>query len=168
MLSRFSHVRLFVAPWTVACQVPLPVEFSRQEYWSGWHFLLQGIVPTQGSNPCLPHCWQIPYHLSHQGNQNLHILLGTANKHISISRNWNFHCKKIYKLKVLFFKKRLAPCISPQGPQLLTSHLLFEVIWEGLRVTLLQGRSPCGSLPAKQDPLAFPSGFVWSKLWFFQ
>ena len=49
-----SRVQLFATPWTVACQVPLPVEFSRQEYWSGWHFLLQGIVPTQGSNPCLP------------------------------------------------------------------------------------------------------------------
>ena len=22
-------------PWTVACQAPLPVDFSRQEYWSG-------------------------------------------------------------------------------------------------------------------------------------
>ena len=30
-----SRVRLFVAPWTVACQAPLPVEFSRQEHWSG-------------------------------------------------------------------------------------------------------------------------------------
>ena len=30
-----SHVRLFVTPWTVACQSPLSMEFSRQEYWSG-------------------------------------------------------------------------------------------------------------------------------------
>ena len=27
--------------------------FSGQEYWSGLHFLLQGIFPTQGSNPHL-------------------------------------------------------------------------------------------------------------------
>ena len=33
----------------------------------GWHVLLQGIFPTQGSNPGLPHCGQILYHLSHQG-----------------------------------------------------------------------------------------------------
>ena len=39
--------------WSVACQVPLPMEFSRQEYWSGLHALLQGILPTRGSNPCL-------------------------------------------------------------------------------------------------------------------
>ena len=29
------HVSLFVTPWTVACQAPLSVGFSRQEYWSG-------------------------------------------------------------------------------------------------------------------------------------
>ena len=33
----------------------------------GCHALLQGIFPTQGSNPGLPHCRQILYHLSHQG-----------------------------------------------------------------------------------------------------
>ena len=32
----------------------------------GCHALLQGIFPTQGSNPGLPHCRQILYHLSHQ------------------------------------------------------------------------------------------------------
>ena len=31
----FSHVRLFVTPWTAAHQAPLPMGFSRQEYWSG-------------------------------------------------------------------------------------------------------------------------------------
>ena len=35
MLSRFSSVQLFATPWTVACQAPLSMEFSRQEYWSG-------------------------------------------------------------------------------------------------------------------------------------
>ena len=30
-----SHVRLYAAPWTVALQAPLSIEFSRQEYWSG-------------------------------------------------------------------------------------------------------------------------------------
>ena len=32
----------------------------------GCHVLLQGIFPTQGSNPGLPHCRQILYCLSHQ------------------------------------------------------------------------------------------------------
>ena len=34
----------------------------------GCHALLQGIFPTPGSNPGLPHCRQILYHLSHQGS----------------------------------------------------------------------------------------------------
>ena len=32
------------------------------------HSLLQGIFLTQGSNPGLPHCRQVLYHLSHQGS----------------------------------------------------------------------------------------------------
>ena len=34
----------------------------------GCHALLQGIFPTQGSKPGLPHCRQILYQLSHQGS----------------------------------------------------------------------------------------------------
>ena len=34
------------------------MEFFRQEYWNGCHFLLQGIHPTRGSNPYLLH-WQV-------------------------------------------------------------------------------------------------------------
>ena len=30
-----SRVRLLVTPWTAAYQAPSPMEFSRQEYWSG-------------------------------------------------------------------------------------------------------------------------------------
>ena len=33
--------------------------------------LLQGIFPTQGSNPGLPHCRQILYQLSHQGSSRI-------------------------------------------------------------------------------------------------
>ena len=142
MLSHFSHVQLFVIPWTVALQAPLSMGVSRQEYWSGlpctspgdisdlhllspvlagsffttsvtweaqisciiwWYLtyeseshsvvpnslplhglyrswnssgqntgvdslsLLQGIFPTQGLNPGLPHCRWILYQLSHKG-----------------------------------------------------------------------------------------------------
>ena len=44
-------------PWTVALQPPLSMGFPRQEYRVGCHFLLQGIFPTQGSNPSPLH-WQ--------------------------------------------------------------------------------------------------------------
>ena len=40
-------------PVAVACQAPLTMEFSMQQYWSGLPFPLQGIFLTQGSNPAL-------------------------------------------------------------------------------------------------------------------
>ena len=48
-----GRVRLFATLRTVTHRAPLSREFSRQEYWSGLAFLLQGIFLTQGSNPCL-------------------------------------------------------------------------------------------------------------------
>jgi len=39
----FSHIRLFVTSRTAACQVPLSMEFSRQEYWIGLLFPTPGI-----------------------------------------------------------------------------------------------------------------------------
>ena len=41
LLSRFSRVRLCATPQTAAHQAPPSLGFSRQEYWSGLHFLLQ-------------------------------------------------------------------------------------------------------------------------------
>ena len=69
-MKSVSHVRLFATLWTVAFQAPLSMEFSRQEYWSGCHILLQGIFLTQGWNPGLPHCRQILYCLNHQAIPN--------------------------------------------------------------------------------------------------
>ena len=45
------------------------MEFSRPESWSGEPFLLQGIFPTQGSNPGLLCFRQILYQLSHREAQ---------------------------------------------------------------------------------------------------
>ena len=39
LLSCCSRVQFFVTPWTVACQGPLSMGFSRQEYCNGWPFL---------------------------------------------------------------------------------------------------------------------------------
>ena len=63
-----SHAWLFVTPWTVACTNLLhPLDFLGKSTGVGCHFLLQGIFPTQGSNPGLQHCRQTLYCLSHQG-----------------------------------------------------------------------------------------------------
>ena len=57
----------FASPWTVAPQAPLwhsPGKNTRV----GCHFLLQGIFPTQGSNPRVL-CWQVDsLPLSYQGS----------------------------------------------------------------------------------------------------
>ena len=45
----FSCVQLSVTPWTVACQVPLSMGFSRQENWSGLPFPTQGDLPNPGT-----------------------------------------------------------------------------------------------------------------------
>ena len=46
-----SWVQLFETPWTVAHQVLLPMEFSRQEYWSGLPFPTPGDLPNPGIEP---------------------------------------------------------------------------------------------------------------------
>ena len=47
-----------------------PWDSSGKNTGVGCHFLLQGIFPTQGSNPGLQHCRQMLYPLSHQGSPN--------------------------------------------------------------------------------------------------
>ena len=37
--------------WTVACQAPLSMGFSRQEYWSGLPFPSPGNLPDPGIKP---------------------------------------------------------------------------------------------------------------------
>ena len=47
----FSCVLLFVTPWTVVCHAPLPVEFSRQEYWNRVPFPPPGDLLDPGIYP---------------------------------------------------------------------------------------------------------------------
>ena len=56
-----SCVLFFVTPWTVACQAPLSMGFSRLECWSGLPFPTPGIFLTQGSNLSSLHLlhWQM-------------------------------------------------------------------------------------------------------------
>ena len=73
VFSYFSHVWLWATLWTVACQAPLSMGFSRQEYWSGLPCPPQGIFPTQRSNPWpllhLLQCRRILYHWATQEAQ---------------------------------------------------------------------------------------------------
>ena len=49
-VQSLSRVQLFAIPWTVACQAPLSVEFSRLDYWSGLTFS-SGNLPNPGTKP---------------------------------------------------------------------------------------------------------------------
>ena len=51
ILSCFSHVWLFVTPWTVALQIPLSMWFSKQDYWSGLPFPSPGDLPDPEMEP---------------------------------------------------------------------------------------------------------------------
>ena len=53
-MKSFSHVQLFVTPWTIAHQAPPSMGFSRQEYWSGLPFPSPGDLPDSGIEPRSP------------------------------------------------------------------------------------------------------------------
>ena len=53
-VSLLSRVRLFATPWTLSHQVPLSMEFSRQEYWSGLPCTPLWDLPNPGIEPRSP------------------------------------------------------------------------------------------------------------------
>ena len=59
LLSRFSPVQLCATLWIGACQAPVSLGFSRQEYWSGLPCPPSVNLPDLGIKPalCLLH-WQ--------------------------------------------------------------------------------------------------------------
>ena len=73
MLNLFSHIRLFVSLWIVACQTcqaPLSMGFSRQEYLSGLPCPPLGDLPNPGIKPvslAVPELQADSLPLSHQG-----------------------------------------------------------------------------------------------------
>ena len=65
-----SHVRLCDP---MDCSIPASSlrDFPGKSSTVGCHLLLQGIFPTWGSKPSLPHCRQTLYRLSHQGSPSI-------------------------------------------------------------------------------------------------
>ena len=55
------HVQLLVTPWTIAARLLCPWAFPSRNTGVDFHFLLQRIFPTQGSNLRLLHCRWILY-----------------------------------------------------------------------------------------------------------
>ena len=61
-----SRVLLFATAWAVACQAPLSMEFSRQEYWSVLPLPSPGDLPDPGIKPKSPALRAESLPLSHQ------------------------------------------------------------------------------------------------------
>ena len=71
MLSPFSQVHLYVTPWTVACQAPLSMGFSRQEYCGKLPYPPWRDLPNSGIKPAFPVAPALQVDslpLSHQGS----------------------------------------------------------------------------------------------------
>ena len=47
-VKSLSRIRLFVTPWTIACQASPSMRFSRQEHWSGLPLPSPGYLPDPG------------------------------------------------------------------------------------------------------------------------
>ena len=66
-LSCFHHGQLFATLWTVACQAPLSMGFSRQKYWSGLLSFWGSPQPRDQAHvsfiSCICRC--VLYHSSH-------------------------------------------------------------------------------------------------------
>ena len=67
---------MFLCPW----------DFPGKDTEVGCHFLLQGIFPTQGSNPGLLHCRQILYQLNYKTSSFSHLLFSSIIKHCSLRK----------------------------------------------------------------------------------
>ena len=121
-----SPVWLFVTPWTVARQAPLSMGSLGKNTRVGSHSLLQGLFPTQGSNPDLLHCRQVLYQVSHQGSPVWHVSV-FRRPHASVGGLPRRHCR------VVGIQAGLPPCcpfrvfLAPRYPlphlDCLPSHL---------------------------------------------
>ena len=92
-----SSVQL-VIPWTVASQAPLSMRFSSENTGVGCHFFLQGMFPTQESNPGLLHCRQVLSQLSYKGSPLVIFVLCNTSLQKTTFAYFNIQVLYFYKL----------------------------------------------------------------------
>ena len=111
---------VFAAPWTVALQASLSMEFSRHEYWNGWPFLFPPDIPDAGIECMSPALAGGSFPLSHVGNPEgtyLNIIKAMYNKPTA---NITLHSEKL-KVSPLRSGIRKGCPLSP---------LLFNIVWK--------------------------------------
>ena len=102
----------------------------------GCHSYLQGIFPTQGSNPSLPHCRQLLYQFSHQGSPTI---LKWVAYPFSRGSSWPRN-----RTRVSCIAGDSLPAELP-GKPLTTTYLLFLIFGNDIWVILVwgHGKSCC-------------------------
>ena len=100
----FSHVWLFVTPWTEDSRLFCPWDFPGKNSGVGCHFLLQGIFLNQGLNLHLLHWQANSLSLSHKGSHTKvaeYILFSSVNGIFSKRDYMLAHKAKLGKFKKL-------------------------------------------------------------------
>ena len=118
-----SWVPLFVAPWAIACQAPLSMEFSRQEYWSRLPFPTPGNRPDPGIKPpslassalLLYHCdtWKAQFYIrgNHKAIRDEWLHLQICNMNITLrcsGLSFDILFQPIHEIKFFHLGKRFA------------------------------------------------------------
>ena len=100
-----SCVRLFATPGTIACQAPLSMRFSKQEYWRGLPCPPPGDIPEPGIEPAFPVLQEDSLSLSHLGRP-------MKDVHTLNTNTMSFYIRKLNILGVCYLQGILepAPC----------------------------------------------------------
>ena len=124
-----SHLGLFAAPWTVAHQASLSMEFSRQEYWSGVSFPPPGDLPYPGIEPMCLYCRQILYCLRHQ-SWSLFFHIFSNRFCVSRLRGIKFVWFICWNVVFSTYRKGIYANINRKTKEILTT-LPLEIAWFG-------------------------------------
>ena len=105
----------------------------------GSHSLLQGIFPTQGSNPCLPHCRQTLYHLSHQESHYIYQIKVEETQSI-FTLCYRFYLRNepfpgTCRLSIILWSSQLSPTLLAPGTSFMGDNFfhgpgLRRLVWE--------------------------------------
>ena len=136
-MKLLSRVQLFATPWTVACQAPQSMRFSRQEYWNGLLCLPPGDLPPPGIEPASPASQADSLPLSHLGST---LFLGLRNIVQEVSHRVvkETSCRLGVQGRVFFFifTSSQSALVSWTSPQTVSDTLsCFQDHWINIELT---------------------------------
>ena len=123
-----SLVWLFVIPWTIAWQTLLSMEFSRQEYWSGWPFLSPGYLPDPRIEPRSPtlQADSLPSSVQSISHGRLFVTLWTAAHQASLSIINSWSLLKLMSTESVMPFSHLILCRPLLAPSIFPSIRVFS------------------------------------------